>query len=212
IYEAYRDGRIDSEAAAILMARQVLVDLGGTVWTVGFATGRWYRSESEGWQLTATPPEEDDLYAREELASLLENPSEDQEIPDALADFLVAGVGVLPEAVEAAWTPPETVPASAVQLYRTCPACGATVAAESRFCSICGASRPELAHTTDRPASTQETSLRCPECGAPVHPGQAFCMRCGAPQHESTRCPACGADWPPGARFCPQCGTRQDIE
>jgi|GEM_PF-2288565 len=206
VHEAYWDGRIDSEAAAVLMARQVLVDLGGTVWTVGFATGRWYRAESGRWQPFASPPTDDDLYGREELASLLENPTEDQDIPDSLAEFLVAGVGVLPEAIEAPWAPPETVPASAMQLYRTCPTCGAMVTAESRFCNVCGASRPEPTRPSDKAADTEQPMRRCSQCGAPVAPGQAFCMRCGAALLETARCLACGAERPPGARFCPECG------
>ena len=51
---------------------------------------------------------------------------------------------------------------------RSCPSCGAEVAATARFCGRCGASlkaKPE-AH--------------CPSCGAPVSPDAKFCGNCGA--------------------------------
>lgn len=46
-----------------------------------------------------------------------------------------------------------------------CPACGAELAAGSRFCNLCGAKLEE------KPV--------CKGCGAPLSPGSRFCPQCG---------------------------------
>ncbi len=174
VWEAFRDGRLDSDAAAILMARQVLVERSGIAWTVGIATGHWYRFWPEGWSEAAPPPMDDELCGRGELGSLLENPSGENDPPDALARFLVAGVGVLPEAITPPWTPPDAIPAAAMKLYRVCPSCKATIAAESRFCPVCRAVRPEPLPPKGDSAPEKQPEARCSRCGAPLRAGDAF--------------------------------------
>jgi len=210
VHTAYREGRIDGDAAAILMARQVVVERSGIAWTVGIATGHWYRFWPESWSEAAPPPMDAELCGRGELGSLLANPSGENDPPDALARFLVAGVGVLPEAITPPWAPPDAIPAAAMKLYRVCPSCKATIAAESRFCPVCRAVRPEPLPPKGASAPEKQPEARCSRCGAPLRAGDAFCLRCGAPVSEPNHCIRCGAQIPKGARFCQLCGARQD--
>lgn len=50
----------------------------------------------------------------------------------------------------------------------TCPKCGATIAAGSKFCSECGA----------------KIVTQCPKCGTKVTPNQKFCPECGEKLYE----------------------------
>ncbi len=79
---------------------------------------------------------------------------------------VLAGVGTLrrPRRSSGASVAPPTPPEEA---RPSCPACGASVGPEQRFCPACGA------------------TLRCPSCGTPVVPGQVFCAQCGAPLGKS---------------------------
>lgn len=72
----------------------------------------------------------------------------------------------------------------------TCAACGAAIAASSKFCPQCG--------KNPRP----ETST-CPSCGAAVPAGAKFCSECGKPMNAV--CSKCGAAVT--GKFCPECGT-----
>jgi uncharacterized RDD family membrane protein YckC len=52
-----------------------------------------------------------------------------------------------------------------------CPRCGATVAADTKFCGVCGA----------RLGERSPGGGSCPTCGAYVAPGVKFCLNCGGP-------------------------------
>ncbi len=102
--------------------------------------------------------------------------------------------------------------------------CGATVT--GRFCTECGAKRPEpvTADSWKCSCGATATGKFCPECGAPkpaedewtcscgtVNKGR-FCHNCGAKKPERAalyRCSKCG--WEPAdpadpPKFCPECG------
>ena len=49
--------------------------------------------------------------------------------------------------------------------YKKCPACGAEIEKQFKFCTHCGTKQP--------------TENRCPTCGAEAVPGKKFCPECG---------------------------------
>lgn len=73
-----------------------------------------------------------------------------------------------------------------------CSACNAPLAANARFCTVCG---------------TQAAAQGCcPACKKPVNPEAKFCQECGTSL--LTVCPACAKPVTPGAQFCPACGAK----
>lgn len=82
--------------------------------------------------------------------------------------------------------------AAALQKPWSCPACGAQMEAGKKFCSACGAKRPEPG--------------RCAACGAVQEPGVEFCANCGAKFVPQRKCKACGAVLKQNDRFCAKCG------
>lgn len=61
------------------------------------------------------------------------------------------------------------------QAYR-CPACGAVVPSDNRFCSACGAPVAKAAESTVPAASGNKY---CPNCGNVVEDDACFCCVCG---------------------------------
>ncbi len=94
----------------------------------------------------------------------------------------------------------------------TCPSCGKSVPAGTKFCSYCGAPMEQTPVAAAVPAELQ------------VHGGERQMgveQMCGAerpmgddkPQMGGERhCPNCGEVIEPGAKFCVKCGTRIDDE
>ena len=77
----------------------------------------------------------------------------------------------------------------------TCPKCGASIPAGSKFCLECG----------EKVEKVPDNMITCPECGQTVVKGK-FCPECG---HKFiSACPNCGEAVPSGTKFCPQCGTK----
>lgn len=76
-----------------------------------------------------------------------------------------------------------------------CPACGAVMAKNARFCSNCGRRMPEPAPEQESTPAAAEVSY-CPECGAMRKEEDAFCDVCGhsysaaAPEAPTKRVPA----------------------
>lgn len=82
--------------------------------------------------------------------------------------------------------------AAATQKPWLCTGCGAQMEAGKKFCSACGAKRPE--------------PHRCAACGAVQEPGVEFCANCGARFKPQRKCAACGAVLKEEDRFCAKCG------
>lgn len=99
-----------------------------------------------------------------------------------------------------------------------CPNCGAEIAENSSFCSICGS---KIERTRMTMLSQSTTGIVCRNCGEPMSEGQRFCVKCGTemkeekpdesgaectPEREEKTCPKCGHPLAEGAAFCVQCG------
>lgn len=118
-------------------------------------------------------------------------------------------------------------------LERRCPACGATLLAEARFCGACGmetlpaqpaerVERVELAETrapaTEAPSVSATLSPPYTTAAAPVAPTAAAAETTPAPTNSAGRgatiagiaggrdCTWCGASNPPEASRCASCG------
>ncbi len=74
-------------------------------------------------------------------------------------------------------SPPEPAPPSPCPAPRRCPACGAEVRPEARFCPRCRTPLTPSAAPTESPPQ----SRTCPYCGATLRPQARFCPRCGRP-------------------------------
>lgn len=77
----------------------------------------------------------------------------------------------------------------------TCPSCGKSVPAGTKFCSFCGApmeqtpvatavpTEPQVYDTEpqvgDDKLSMSDDKQRCPNCGEVIEPGTKFCVKCG---------------------------------
>lgn len=77
----------------------------------------------------------------------------------------------------------------------TCPSCGKSVPAGTKFCSFCGAPMEQTPVATAVPAEPQvydtepqvgddklpmgDDKQRCPNCGEVIEPGTKFCVKCG---------------------------------
>ena len=77
-----------------------------------------------------------------------------------------------------------------------CPACGAVMAKNARFCSNCGRRMPEPAPEPE-PAPNADV-VYCPECGAMCKDADEFCVVCGrslreAPAEKPKKAPAAPA-------------------
>lgn len=98
-----------------------------------------------------------------------------------------------------------------------CPKCGASIALNSTFCSVCGSRLEEL---NSSPKQEENESGLCPNCGRKVDKDAAFCIYCGTkipdgqPQIEETEvipkdiCPNCGNKIKSGQTFCIKCGVK----
>lgn len=99
----------------------------------------------------------------------------------------------------------------------SCPKCGASIAPNSTFCSVCGSKLEEL---NTSPKQEENESDVCPNCGRKVDKDAAFCTYCGTRipdeqiQIEETEvipkdtCPNCGNKIKPGQTFCIKCGVK----
>jgi len=91
----------------------------------------------------------------------------------------------------------DAVSKAAESSIATCPNCGTTAAAGTKFCPECGT------------AMVQPKVAVCAKCGSQTF-GAKFCPNCGAPQEVKAAaafCPNCGAETK-GAKFCPDCGQK----
>lgn len=87
-----------------------------------------------------------------------------------------------------------------------CPACGAAMSRDARFCSSCGQRMPEP-EPEFTPAPEAEETLYCPVCGAMRQAEDAFCGVCG---HSFGEEPADAA--PAASDPAPQPFDNQDAE
>ncbi len=80
---------------------------------------------------------------------------------------------------------------------QTCPKCGTTTGAESKFCPSCG--------------HQLLTIRKCRMCSADLHPASRFCHKCGAKveqEKEPRICKECSMQNRPEAVFCNNCGAK----
>lgn len=77
---------------------------------------------------------------------------------------------------------------------KTCEKCGATLNANQKFCSNCGA---------DTQSSNQ---AKCVSCGASIDVNSKFCPECGSSQIKT--CPNCNVEIKGNPKFCPECGNK----
>ncbi len=98
-----------------------------------------------------------------------------------------------------------------------CPKCGASIASNSTFCSVCGSrmKEPDLSSKQDENANGV-----CPNCGRKADKDAVFCTYCGTrmpdsqPQIEEIEmiskdiCPNCGNKIKSGQTFCIKCGVK----
>jgi len=75
-----------------------------------------------------------------------------------------------------------------------CPKCGASVAADAKFCPECGQKIGE------------GEVIACPKCGKTIPANTKFCPECGS--EIKSACPKCGQQVKPGTKFCPNCGSK----
>lgn len=70
----------------------------------------------------------------------------------------------------------------------TCPSCGKSVPAGTKFCSFCGAPMEQTPVAAATPVEPQarddgpqmgDTEKHCPNCGEVIEPGAKFCVKCG---------------------------------
>lgn len=78
-----------------------------------------------------------------------------------------------------------------------CTICSAQNGADAKFCSKCGAKKPEAA-----------AGWTCANCNAANAAEAKFCSNCGNKKPEGSFCPNCGAPSAAGAKFCPECGQK----
>lgn len=180
--DGYRSGRYTSLDAALLLTRLYLVDRKGYLWTVGFHSGRWYRSDDQTWKMMDHPPDDQQLVQRKTssltcaqcgqradqvlacpqcgAALPVELDDLDDEGYARLAKFMLQSGGSLPEPVTEPWEPPDSLP-NLLEPGEECPLCAAHNPPGSRFCNACGG------------------RLGCPACGKINRPGSRFCSGCG---------------------------------
>ena len=87
-------------------------------------------------------------------------------MPDAGANADVAAGTVRPR-----------VSSTTQVIKTTCPACGAEVIGEHRFCPQCGVNLKEAA--AEKKAASAPQERRCPQCGSVVQENSRFCPDCG---------------------------------
>ncbi len=88
-------------------------------------------------------------------------------------------------------------PAASAQSEIICPDCQNKIAADARFCPLCGHQQLVLS--------------QCLNCGKNLAPKAKFCSKCGHATSEKPRisvCPKCHSENIPGSMFCNQCGER----
>ncbi len=113
-----------------------------------------------------------------------------------------AGIGLgmgmlLPGMFAAGQTQAPAAQSAAPQAEIACPDCQNMIAADARFCPLCGHQQLVLS--------------QCVNCGKNLAPNAKFCSKCGHATSEKPQlsvCPKCHSENIPGAMFCNQCGER----
>ena len=97
---------------------------------------------------------------------------------DKQRDEILAQIAEIEDQANAAREAAAFAPSSA---SRSCPSCGATVAAEYKFCPTCGTrASVQSAPTPFAPQQPAAGGRVCPDCGAVSEADNMFCMGCGA--------------------------------
>ena len=111
---------------------------------------------------------------------------------------------------------PAAAAPAAEQKPAACFNCGASIAADAKFCPGCGAAfvRCPECNSANKADSANCSSCgkplpkKCEKCGTMVNGGMKFCSNCGNSMVKT--CPQCGKTVDPGEKFCSACGTKID--
>jgi hypothetical protein len=183
----FERGTLSSVDADIMLSRNVLFDLEGTIWAQGIRSKQWYIFKELQWQKSnSQPPEDDQLFQMEKKerrclscgelvdkgkfcsncgnSDIEEEVSPPDAVVNALPNFMIFGLSSFPESITDAWEPPSDLPDEVTQTGFKCPVC------QTEVSSGC------LYFDEDK---AEETVVICKECDAENQAGVKFCTNCG---------------------------------
>lgn len=135
-----------------------------------------------------------DKLIKLKAASAMEKAAENQA---SSGEGLGLGMGMMMPALFSQTPPNQQAAKPPASPTTTCPDCQHTIAANSRFCPMCG---------------HQIIVLRqCSNCGKNLAPTAKFCSRCGQPSSDkpiTPICPGCGQENIVGSQYCNNCGEK----
>ncbi len=136
-----------------------------------------------------------DKFVKMKAAMAMEKAAENQGEAGA---GMGLGMGMmLPSMFAAGSVAPTSAPETPALGKIICPDCQNRIAADARFCPLCGHQQLVLS--------------QCVNCGKNLVPSAKFCSKCGHSTSEKPKvivCPECHEENLPGAMFCNQCGGR----
>jgi hypothetical protein len=160
VSSAYARGEVASTDAEEFLREQYLLDLDGSVWTIGVRSGKWYVLDAGLWSVAGTDPDPNSFLDLPPLVFACDMCGHETEeigicsacgegiIPSleeglnegyfAAVDATLVGVDSVPERVAQEWNPPSGRPRRAPAAEVECSSCHATIPPNSRFCSNCG--------------------------------------------------------------------------
>lgn len=186
ISSGFERGTLSSIDADIMLSRNVLFDLKGTIWTQGVRSRQWYVFKELQWQISdSQPPEDDQLFHMQKnerrclscgeivdkgkfcsncgSGDVEEEDSPPDAVVNALPNFMIFGLSSFPESITDTWDSPSYLPDEVTQAGFKCPVCHAEI---SNHC-----------HSFNE--EVQETVVICKKCDAENQAGVKFCVNCG---------------------------------
>lgn len=119
----------------------ILVDRGGTLWTIGAGSGSWYRREGETWVKDNPAGELFSVYKviREMKTAMTECPRCRNRIQRGYQFCPHCGAPAAEPAQQVASPPPQRPAPAAKPVF--CRKCGKPIQLSAKFCTACGAPR-----------------------------------------------------------------------